>query len=47
VLGVIHVMLAEDTNPTEFVFAYGKKDNAFFLSALVEAKASGTTDDKK
>jgi hypothetical protein len=47
VLGGIHVMLAEDTNPTEFIFVYGKKDNAFFLSALFEAKASDKTDDKK
>jgi hypothetical protein len=47
VLGVIHVMLAEDVNPTEFVFAYGKKDDTFYLSALAEVKASGKTDDKK
>ena len=47
VLGVIHVMLAEDTNPTEFVFAYGKKDKAFFLTALVEVKTSEKTESKK
>jgi hypothetical protein len=47
VLGVIHVMLAEDTNPTEFIFAYGKKNNAFLLSALVEVKTSEKADDKK
>ena len=47
VSGVIHVMLAEDTNPTEFVFIYGRKDKAFYLAALVEAKASDKTDDKK
>ena len=47
VLGVIHVMLAEDTNPTEFIFAYGKKDKSFFMSALVETKDSQKTDDKK
>jgi hypothetical protein len=47
VLGVIHVMLAEDNNPTEFIFAYGKKDNSFFLSALVEAKATEKAENKK
>jgi hypothetical protein len=47
VLGVIHVMLAEDVNPTEFVFAYGKKDDTFYLSALAEVTASGKTNDKK
>jgi hypothetical protein len=46
-LGVVHVMLAEDVNPTEFVFVYGKKDDTFYLSALTEAKASGKTDDTK
>jgi hypothetical protein len=46
-LGVIHVTLAEDNNPTEFIFAYGKRDNGFFLSALVEAKSTEKTDDKK
>jgi hypothetical protein len=47
VVGVIHVMLAEDTNPTEFVFAYGKKENSFFLSALVETNAGEKIGDKK
>lgn len=47
VLGAIHVMLDEDTNPSEFVFAYGKKDKAFFLSALVESKDNGKSVDKK
>jgi hypothetical protein len=46
-LGVIHVMLAEDVNPTEFIFAYGKKGDSFYLSALAEAEPSGKTDDKK
>jgi hypothetical protein len=47
VLGTIHVTLDEDTNPTEFVFCYGKKDNGYWLTALVEAKPSENTDDKK
>ena len=47
VLGVIHVMLAEDVNPTEFIFVYGKKDDTFYLSALAEAEPSGKTDDKR
>jgi len=47
VSGVIHVMLAEEVNPTEFIFAYGKKNDIFYLSALVETEASGKTDDKK
>jgi hypothetical protein len=47
VLGAIHVTLAEDFNPTIFIFVYGKKDDTFYLSALAEAKASGKTDDKK
>jgi hypothetical protein len=46
-LGVVHVTLAEDVNPTEFIFVYGKKDDAFYLSALAEAKTSGKPDDKK
>jgi hypothetical protein len=47
VLGVVRVMLAGDNNPTEFVFTYGKKDNAFFLLALVEAESSNKTDSRK
>ncbi len=47
ILGTIHVTLDEDTNPTEFVFCYGKKDNGYWLVALVEAKPSENTDDKK
>ena len=46
-LGVVHVTLSEDVNPTEFIFVYGRKDDTFYLSALAEAKASGKTDDKK
>ncbi len=47
VLGAIHVMLAEDTNPTEFVFAYGKKDKSFFLAALVAEKDTGKPSGKE
>lgn len=47
VLGIIHVMLDEDTNPTEFVFCYGKNENGYWLAAMVEAKTSENTDDKK
>jgi hypothetical protein len=45
--GVVHVTLAEDVNPTEFIFVYGKKDDTFYLSALAEAEPSGKTDGKK